>query len=199
HSPVFANCEITYVPVFLGGIIKACGNTPPIHIKNKGPYMHHERRRWARLFDIPMKETLPPGFPANTILVQRVLTAVDMLCPERLQETVDRMFHASFALHQPVHERECLLGLLESVHGKFQAKEIMEKSTGDEAKKMLTARTEDIISKGSFGLPWFIATNIEGKVDHFWGFDNIAAVASHLGLKKPEASSTGGTGWRAML
>ncbi|KAI4097496.1 MAG: hypothetical protein LQ344_000228 [Seirophora lacunosa] len=34
HSPVFAHCDVTYVPVFLGGIMKACGNTPPIYIKS---------------------------------------------------------------------------------------------------------------------------------------------------------------------
>lgn len=31
--------------------------------------MNHERLRWARLFDVPMKETTPPGFPANTLPV----------------------------------------------------------------------------------------------------------------------------------
>ena len=67
--------------------MKACGNTPPINIKSlpstrssvlsspadrivdKGAYMNHERLRWARLFDVPMKETTPPGFPANTLPV----------------------------------------------------------------------------------------------------------------------------------
>lgn len=67
--------------------MKACGNTPPINIKSlpsarssvllspvdrivdKGAYMDHERLRWARLFDVPMKETTPPDFPANTLPV----------------------------------------------------------------------------------------------------------------------------------
>lgn len=31
--------------------------------------MNHERLRWARMFDVPMKETTPPGFPANTLPV----------------------------------------------------------------------------------------------------------------------------------
>lgn len=34
HDPVFAECEISYVPVFLGGIMKACNNTAPINIKS---------------------------------------------------------------------------------------------------------------------------------------------------------------------
>ncbi|KAL9041144.1 MAG: hypothetical protein Q9180_001474 [Flavoplaca navasiana] len=103
--------------------MKACGNTPPINIKSlpstrssalsspvnrvvdKGAYMNHERLRWARLFDVPMKETTPP----------------------------------------------------------------------------------------------VAATNAEGVVDHFWGFDNIAAVANHLGLEKPTSGNTGASGWRSML
>ncbi|CAO1596427.1 hypothetical protein XANCAGTX0491_000275 [Xanthoria calcicola] len=143
HSPVFAKSEIEYVPVFLGGIMKACSNTPPIKIKSrlspnpslfvrcldhfadKGAYMNHERLRWARLFDVPMKETTPPGFPANTLPVQRVLTAVDMLFPQRLAETFDTIYQASFVHHHPVHEQACLSGLLENVHGKDQAQEII--------------------------------------------------------------------------
>lgn len=29
-------------------------------------------------------------------------------------------------------------------------------STSDEVKRELTARTDEVISKGSFGLPWYI-------------------------------------------
>lgn len=35
HDAVFSDCHITYVPIFLGGLMKACGNTPPINIKSK--------------------------------------------------------------------------------------------------------------------------------------------------------------------
>ena len=35
NDPVFKNCEITYVPIFLGGVMKACGNTAPINIKSR--------------------------------------------------------------------------------------------------------------------------------------------------------------------
>lgn len=36
---------------------------------DKGEWVKKERLRWAKLFDIPMAESLPPGFPANTIKV----------------------------------------------------------------------------------------------------------------------------------
>ncbi|KAL8718507.1 MAG: hypothetical protein Q9181_008190, partial [Wetmoreana brouardii] len=59
--------------------------------------------------------------------VQRALTATDMLYPQKLAETLDLLYHAFFVEHQPVHERECLLGLLVKVHGVDKAEEIMKK------------------------------------------------------------------------
>jgi len=35
NDPVFKKCEISYIPIFLGGVMKACGNVPPISIKSK--------------------------------------------------------------------------------------------------------------------------------------------------------------------
>ncbi|KAL8773213.1 MAG: hypothetical protein Q9209_001889 [Squamulea sp. 1 TL-2023] len=124
---------------------------------------------------------------------------MDMLYPQKLPETLDAIYQASFVAHQPVHEQICLLEILETVHGKEQAQEILSQSTTNEVKTRLTAKTEEVISKGSFGLPWYIATNAKGKEDHFWGFDNIAAVANHLGFEKPKSDSMGGRGWRSVL
>jgi len=35
NSPVFQGCEMEYVPIFLGGLMKMCGNTPPLYIKSR--------------------------------------------------------------------------------------------------------------------------------------------------------------------
>ena len=37
---------------------------------DKGEWVGKERLRWAKLFNVPMAETPPPGFPANTIKVR---------------------------------------------------------------------------------------------------------------------------------
>lgn len=34
NSPVFKQCDVTYVPILLGGVMKACGNIAPIEIKS---------------------------------------------------------------------------------------------------------------------------------------------------------------------
>lgn len=35
NSPAFKQCDVKFVPIFLGGLMNACGNTPPIAIKSK--------------------------------------------------------------------------------------------------------------------------------------------------------------------
>lgn len=65
---------------------------------------------------------------------------------------------------------------------------------GKEGKELLAKNTDLALSEGAFGLPWFVATNEEGKKEGFWGVDHLGQVAEHLGLSKP---STGG--WKAVL
>ncbi|GBF60143.1 hypothetical protein TMEN_2547 [Trichophyton mentagrophytes] len=98
NSPVFANCTTTYVPVLLGGIIQATGNTPPIRIKSKlsnrpstcsaqsplagssnfiyilnpadkDKWINVERLRWSKLLGVPITEAMPDGFPVFTLAV----------------------------------------------------------------------------------------------------------------------------------
>ncbi|KAM0721910.1 hypothetical protein Q7P37_002835 [Cladosporium fusiforme] len=39
NSPVFKQCDIEYIPIFLGGVMQACGNTPPIRIKSESSHL----------------------------------------------------------------------------------------------------------------------------------------------------------------
>ena len=114
---------------------------------DKGPYMNLERRRWAKLFDVPMTDVMPPGFPANTlpvsslryivfwelllscltsIQIQRALTAISVSAPGRLAETLDVLYRASFAEHKAVHEPQTLFDLLASIHGEEGTRNILE-------------------------------------------------------------------------
>lgn len=196
-SPVFKPCEITCIPVLLGAIMKACGNTPPINIKNKSKFINQERLRWARLFDVPMRKSMPPGFPKNTLPTERALTAVYMFYPEKMQETLAAFYHASFAEHQDVVDKDIMYSLLEQVLGQDRAETMLAKSISDEVKKTLAANTDRAMAEGSFGLPWYVATNATGQTECYWGFDHIGQVADHLGLDRPTASKKGG--WTAML
>jgi 2-hydroxychromene-2-carboxylate isomerase len=65
---------------------------------------------------------------------------------------------------------------------------------GKEGKELLGKNTDKALADGAFGLPWFVATNGEGKTETFWGVDHLGQVTAHLGLEKPQIG-----GWKAML
>lgn len=74
-----------------------------------------------------MQEGMPPGFPKNTIGVQRALCAIMLSKPEKLEEAFRVLYHASFAEHEDVVEMNTLARLLRNVLGEDGAKEIMSK------------------------------------------------------------------------
>ncbi|KAF1982388.1 HCCA isomerase/glutathione S-transferase kappa [Aulographum hederae CBS 113979] len=194
NFPIFKQVEITYIPIFLGGLMKACGNNAPINIKNKDKWIDIERKRWARLFEIPMKEGMPSGFPPMTLPTQRALCALSLHNPGKLAAAMEALFSALWVEHKPVQSAETLSSVLAGVLGKNEAKTVMEKSTSPEAKSLLTKNTDLAFSEGGFGLPWFVATNSSGATEGFWGFDHLGQLADFLQLERPKTG-----GWRAML
>jgi 2-hydroxychromene-2-carboxylate isomerase len=97
---------------------------------DKDKFISRDRLRWARLYDIPTQKDMPPGFPKNTISVQRALTAIMLSAPERLAATLSVLYHASFAGNLDVVDKDVLHKLLSEVHGEDGAREIMTKVTG---------------------------------------------------------------------
>ncbi|MCJ1294758.1 Glutathione S-transferase kappa 1 [Xylographa carneopallida] len=198
NSPVFAACDVTFVPALLRGIFTHCGNTAPITVKNKSPWINRERLRWARLFAVPMAEQVPPGWPYSSVAVLRALTALTVIAPEKVGAVLAALYHASFASLQRVSTAEEFLPIFSAVLGKEIADTVAAQCNSEEAKKLLVANTDAAIASGAFGLPWFMATDAAGTTECFWGFDHLAQVAAHLGLERPVGRG-GGAGWRAVL
>ncbi|KAG4421777.1 hypothetical protein IFR04_005027 [Cadophora malorum] len=198
NDPVFSKCDITYIPMFLGGVMKACGNTPPINIKNKDKWIGVERTRWAKLFNIPMHPELPEGFPPLTLPIMRAMCALTVLHPgkdgqEILCKALDALFKAFWVEHKKTNEKEVLAEVLNSVLGKEEAEKVLSMA-GKEGKEVLAKNTDKAFADGAFGLPWFVATNSKGETEGFWGIDHIAQVTNHLGIDKPKTG-----GWKAVL
>ncbi|KAF2255428.1 thioredoxin-like protein [Trematosphaeria pertusa] len=192
---VFKQCEITYIPVFLGGLMKACGNTPPLAIKNKDKWINTERLRWAKYFNIPVSKDAPPGFPINTISIQRALTAISRSHPQCLPSAIS-LFYQNFWVHYAEPTKpENLLAIVRTVVGSDEeAKKVVEASKSDEVKKALTGNTDRAFEEGAFGLPWFVATNAKGETEGYWGIDHMGQIVDHLGLERPNEK-----GRRALL
>ncbi|SLM34514.1 2-hydroxychromene-2-carboxylate isomerase [Lasallia pustulata] len=179
NSPVFKECEINYVPIFLGGVMKATGNRAPLEIKNKDKWIELERLRWAKQF--------------NT---QRALCALSQIAPEKVPDAIAALYHAFWVEGQKIEKPDVIEAVLGKAFTSDLAKRVMEATTSTEVKQLLIANTEKAVKDGAFGLPWFVATNSKGEKECFWGFDHLGQVVDHLGLEKPKAESGG---WKSML
>ena len=197
HSPLFANVSITYTPIFLGGLMKACDNRTPIDIRNKGTWINVERLRWSSRFKIPMSEKLPEGFPILTLQTMRAMCALEILDQEGklLPAALDALFEALWVRGESaVGKVEGFKPVLERVLGEEVAGRVVEGMNGKEAKGRLMGNTDAAFKDGAFGLPWWQCTNSEGKVESFWGFDHLGQVVDFLGV-----SRSGQEGMKAML
>ncbi|KAH6668265.1 thioredoxin-like protein [Halenospora varia] len=198
NDAVFSKCDITYVPIFLGGVMKACNNTSPINIKNKDKWIGKERTRWSHFFKVPMNKEMPAGFPPLTLGIMRALCALTVLHPgnegqEILCMALDALFKAFWVEHKKTNEKEVLAEVLHDVLGEEVAGKVLAMA-GKEGKEVLNKNTDKAFQDGAFGLPWFVATNTKGHTEGFWGIDHIAQVTEHLGLDKPKTG-----GWKSVL
>ena len=110
---------------------------------DKGEWVGLERLRWARYFNVPMADTMPPGFPALTVSVSfphhlgsshsyphqvgRALCAVNVLAPEKLSDVIAALFHISFAERKPIDKPNDFLPVIAGVLGEKGAKDVAEK------------------------------------------------------------------------
>jgi 2-hydroxychromene-2-carboxylate isomerase len=116
--------------------------------------------RWAKLFDIPLCEGVPPGFPPLTLGVQRTLTA---LPPAKVRPALHALWGSFWGAAPPaqvkqITEPDVLREVLTEALGKEQTEEAIQAAQGKEVKDRLMAVTQSAIDMGAFGVPWF-----EGK------------------------------------
>ncbi|KAK4465968.1 thioredoxin-like protein [Cladorrhinum samala] len=199
HDPIFKNVEVTYIPIFLGGLMHKCGNTAPIKIKNKDIWINKERLRWATHFNIPMLSPgLPPDFPANTLPVMRALAAIQD-DKEKLIKGLDVFFKKHWAEGVATHRPEVLKETLVELYGKEEAERILTAASSS-AKPILLSNTDLAFSDGAFGLPWMVCTNSDGEKEGFWGVDHLGQVVQFLGLSSSNnAQGSKNKGWKAVL
>ncbi|KGO70278.1 Major facilitator superfamily domain, general substrate transporter [Penicillium italicum] len=182
-SPVFATCDIEYVPVSLRDLFQSCQNTPPIAVKNKFQWINRERIYWARRFQVPMSEAIPKGFPAPTSEVQLALGLVATQFPNTLVPIVDKLYRGFWEDgNSDVLTQSGFAAIFESELGAENAKQILDESKGTEAKAILDGNTQQVFTSGAFGLPWFDCIDAQGTKESFWGIDHLGRLVDFLQL-----------------
>ena len=207
HDPVFASCQKTFIPIFLGGLMHKCGNTAPMNIKNKDKFIALERIRWAKLFNVPITTEMPPDFPALTLPTMRALAVLYHEAgaadgdQSKLVAAFDALYQKTWVERQATHKPDVLREVLKDVLGEAETDRVLQASTTPTGKSLLLATTDAAFDAGAFGLPWVVCTNPAGETEGFWGVDHFGQVAQFLGLPPPTTTNAAGSaaGWKALL
>ncbi|KAI1616254.1 thioredoxin-like protein [Exophiala viscosa] len=185
-SPIFRQCDITYIPVLLVAFIKLVGLNPPWSSPNKVNYLWTDMARWRAEYNIPWKQGFPENYPfkVTTLKVQRILTACMLESPLRQADLVAALYHAFWVEKKGVQLPEVHEPIVIKILGQNVGTRIIERSTSEEVKALLKQNTEDAVASGAPGLPWVKAVNATGREECFFGFDHIGQVTRFLGLEK---------------
>ncbi|KAK5171870.1 uncharacterized protein LTR77_003506 [Saxophila tyrrhenica] len=181
HSQTFSDCDITYVPVLMIGLVKAGVSNPPWNIPNRVDYLWKDIARCAAEASVPWRAGLPADYPlARTSEVQRVIAACSELYPDHQPALLDALYHAFWIEKQGVQSLKTFQPIIEGVLGESRAAEVVQRrrvshsqSLEQDIQRIVRANTEEATASGAVGLPWFVATDVSGKKEEFWGFDRL--------------------------
>ena len=165
-----AGVEITYRPVFLGGVMQATGNRPPGMVEAKARWMERDLARWAELYGLDYRK--------NDIHPQRTLTAMRgarvLLGDRMFRPYGDALFRAMHVENLEVQDPQIFAQLIAGLS--LDPEEFLTRLSVPENKDGLKADTERAVIQGMFGAPTFFV----GDRLHF-GQDRLWMVAEDLG------------------
>jgi len=140
--------EVRYMPMLLGGVFKASGNTSPIAIPAKGKYMlQQDLPRFAARYGVPL--TFNPHFPINTLNLMRAAVAAQQLgC---FDAYLDRVFDAIWVEEKNMGDGAVVEQVLADAG--LDAGALIARSQDPEVKAELVANTEAAVVRGVFGAP----------------------------------------------
>lgn len=161
--------EVEPIPILLGGVFKATGNSPPGAVAAKGRYMGVDMARFAKRHGIRL--AMNPDFPINTLTMMR--GAAGLQHDPRLIRYMETLFAAMWERPRNLGDPAQLATALEA--GGFDAEEIAALSNSDEAKARLKANTEQAVERGVFGAPTFFVGD-----EMFFGQDRLDYVEETL-------------------
>ncbi|GAA99108.1 uncharacterized protein L969DRAFT_103154 [Mixia osmundae IAM 14324] len=177
--------QVDYRPVYLGGVMVAAGNKPPITVINKGIHMAHELSIIPGYVGLQLQ--MPNEFPINTIHVARLLRVIKDRKPQALLPATDRFFECIFdgkGREMEVTKAQNLPRLLSGIDGLDEEalKPLMEEAASAENKlRLKDEATEAVEENGAFGCPWFTIERDDGEKRNFFGSDRFEIIAHWLG------------------
>lgn len=147
--------EAVYVPVLLGGILKATNNRSPAEVPAKGRWMQQDIARFARRYGVPYQPN--PHFPVNTLPLMR--GAVAMQRQGRLIPYSDAIYRAMWAEGRNMGD-PATIGAVLAAAG-FDPAALLAAANDEAVKAELKANTEAAVERGVFGAPvYFVGSEM---------------------------------------
>jgi 2-hydroxychromene-2-carboxylate isomerase len=159
------------LPMLLGGVFQATGNSSPMTVPAKGRYVFLDFKRFADGYGVPLNTN--PHFPIITTTLMRMVTALQMNKDPRMQNFMDVVYRAiwvdSLNMNDPV-----IVGQVLTDAG-FDAAALLAMANEQATKDQLKAVTMKAVERGVFGAPTFFVGE-----EMFWGQDRIEQVKAAL-------------------
>lgn len=163
--------EIIWKPMLLGGVFKATGNSSPMAVPAKARYSMVDLQRWARLWNIPVQ--MNPYFPINTLMLMRLITAVQLYQPENFQRVLTALFDAMFGHPRNLNDAAELMHLAQELG--LEAAQVQVWLDDEKVKSELKVITQEAIERGVFGAPSCFVND-----ELYWGMDHLHFVEAAL-------------------
>lgn len=164
------DADVVYRPMFLGGVMRATGNSPPMTVKAKGRYLNIDVARWVKRYGIEYQ--MNPTFPQNTVNALRLaLVARREGCFDTVHQS---LFDAMWAQQKNLGDIE-ILQQIATAAGMSPA--AFEDIGSDAIKDELRKNSDEAVSRGAFGAPTFFVGD-----EMFFGNDRFALIEEALGM-----------------
>lgn len=162
--------EVQYIPMLLGGVFKATGNTSPVAVPAKGRYMsEHDLPRFQRRYGVELK--FNPFFPINTLHLMRGAIAAQRLdCLDRYLAAV---YDAVWVQEKNMGEADVVTAVLDQAG--LDSAALLALAQDPEVKAQLIANTEAAVERGVFGAPTMF---LDGEM--YFGQDRLDFVEEAL-------------------
>jgi 2-hydroxychromene-2-carboxylate isomerase len=164
-----AGAEIVYRPFFLGGVMQAAKNSPPITVPNKGKYMFSDLTRWSRRYGIDLNPN--PHFPVNTLQAMRA--AIAALGDPHFRDFHRAMFRGVWAEGKNLADEGVLAAAIDAAG--LDSAAVLARAKEQDVKDTLRRNSEEAVERGAFGAPTFFVGD-----EMFWGNDRLEFVEEAL-------------------
>jgi 2-hydroxychromene-2-carboxylate isomerase len=164
-----AGATVEWVPVLLGGIFQAIGNSAPTDLPVKARWMQEDLALWAKKRGVPFE--FNPHFPINTLVLQR--GAVAFSKTPLFHSYLDAVYSAMWAEPKNLADPAVLAEVLTPIG--ISADDFLKRVSSQEVKDELRQNTEQAVRLGAFGCPSF---SVRDKL--FFGQDRLEFVADAL-------------------